>query len=92
MPGVAITQDRSNIEGAVRSALDLLDIEPLVRGKLVAVKPNDTWASAGDITGVTQADTLRAVLRYLKRSTRANSWPAAARGPLKPMKSSASAA
>jgi uncharacterized protein (DUF362 family) len=30
------------------------------------VKPNDTWASAEDRTGVTQPDTLRAVLRQLK--------------------------
>jgi uncharacterized protein (DUF362 family) len=37
-----------------------------VRGKRLAVKPNDTWASAEDTTGVTQPDTLRAVLRQLK--------------------------
>jgi uncharacterized protein (DUF362 family) len=67
MPRVAITQDRSNIEHAIRGALDLLELEALVRGKLVAVKPNDTWASAEDTSGVTQPDTLRAVLRYLKQ-------------------------
>jgi uncharacterized protein (DUF362 family) len=39
----------------------------LVRGKIVAVKPNETWASAEDTTGVTQPDTLRAVLRAMKR-------------------------
>jgi uncharacterized protein (DUF362 family) len=32
----------------------------------VAVKPNETWASPEDTTGVTQADTLRGVLRYIK--------------------------
>jgi uncharacterized protein (DUF362 family) len=44
-----------------------LQIESLLRGKRVAVKPNETLASASDTTGVTQPDTLRAVLRYLKR-------------------------
>lgn len=38
-----------------------------MRGRVVAVKPNETWASDDDISGVTQADTLRAVLRHLKR-------------------------
>jgi uncharacterized protein (DUF362 family) len=33
----------------------------------VAVKPNDTRASAEDTTAVTQLDTLRAVLRYVQR-------------------------
>src|SRR5207253_10780719 len=32
-----------------------------------AVKPNDTWASAEDKTGITQPDTLRAVLRNIVR-------------------------
>lgn len=66
MPAVVITQNPA-IETALVSALDQLPVEPLVRGKLVAVKPNDTWASFEDKTGVTQPDTLRAVLRYLKR-------------------------
>jgi uncharacterized protein (DUF362 family) len=39
----------------------------LIRGKLVAVHPNDTWASAEDTTAVTQPETLRAVLRHLKQ-------------------------
>jgi uncharacterized protein (DUF362 family) len=63
---VAITQDY-NIEEAITQALRHMPLEKLVRGKLVAVKPNDTWASAGDITAVTQPDTLRAVLRQLKQ-------------------------
>jgi hypothetical protein len=50
------------IEVAVAEALGHLDLKKLVRGKRVAVKPNDTWASAEDTTGVTQPDTLRAVL------------------------------
>ena len=63
---VAITQ-HPTIERTIPEALDHLPLETLIRGKLVAVKPNDTWASAEDITAVTQPDTLRAVRRYLKR-------------------------
>ena len=66
MATVAITQN-ADIEQAIHQALDPLEIEPIVRGKLVAVKPNDTWASKTDTTGVTQADTLRAVIQHLKR-------------------------
>src|SRR4051794_11805347 len=66
MVQVSITRNEQ-IEQAVTEALNHLEIEALVRGKLVAVKPNDTWATKDDITGVTQADTLRGVLRYLKQ-------------------------
>jgi len=66
MPIVAITQN-DKIEKAVADALDAVDVERLVRGKLVAIKPNDTWASDDDKTGVTQPDTLRAVLSYIKQ-------------------------
>lgn len=66
MPKVAITQSRV-IEQAVSDALNCFQLEDLLRGKLVAVKPNDTWASVSDTTGVTQPDTLRAVLRYVKQ-------------------------
>jgi uncharacterized protein (DUF362 family) len=70
MSKVVITQNDS-IEDAIREALRQLDIEPIVRGKLVAVKANETWASEEDKTGVTQPETLRAVLRHLKQfSTR----------------------
>src|SRR5205807_312809 len=55
------------IEQAIVEALGHLQLEPLVRDKVVAVKPNDTWASAEDTTAVTQPDTLRAVLRYVKQ-------------------------
>jgi hypothetical protein len=57
----------TEIELAIREALDHLTCESLIRGKLVAVKPNDTWASASDKTGVTQPDTLRAVLHFVQR-------------------------
>ena len=66
MPAVVITHNPDSIEAAIAEALGHIDLAPLVRGKLVAVKPNETTASAEDQTGVTQADTLRAVLRALK--------------------------
>jgi uncharacterized protein (DUF362 family) len=67
MVAVAITQNFA-IHQAMTEALDHLELEPLLRGKRVAVKPNDTWASAEDTTAVTQPDTLRAVLRYVQQS------------------------
>jgi uncharacterized protein (DUF362 family) len=66
MPKVAITQN-PRIEAAISEGLDHLAIEPSIRGKVVAVHPNDTWASAQDKTAVTQPDSLRGVIRYLKR-------------------------
>jgi hypothetical protein len=66
MVAVAITQNFA-IEQAISQALHYLELEALIRGQRVAVKPNDTWASAGDTTAVTQSDTLRAVLRYVQR-------------------------
>lgn len=66
MTTVAVTRD-DDIARAIEAALDELAVEPLVRGRIVAVKPNETWASTDDISGVTQADTLQATLRYLKR-------------------------
>jgi uncharacterized protein (DUF362 family) len=67
MTTVAITQDRDNIGRAIDEALTHLPLEKVVRGKLVALKPNETWATAEDTTAVTQADTLRAVLRAVNR-------------------------
>jgi len=66
MTSVAITQNE-NIEAAISEALDHLTLEPLLRGKIVAIHPNDTWADTKDRTAVTQPDSLRAVLRYVKR-------------------------
>ncbi len=65
MAAVVVTQHEL-VEHAVAEALGHLPLGPLVAGKRVAVKPNDTWASADDTTGVTQPDTLRAVLRQVK--------------------------
>jgi uncharacterized protein (DUF362 family) len=66
MSTVVITQNRG-IERAITEALSHIELEGLLRGCLVAIKPNDTWASPTDKTGVTQPDTLRAVLRYVKQ-------------------------
>jgi uncharacterized protein (DUF362 family) len=66
MSTVAITHDE-DIDAAIGSALEHLACEELVRGKVVAIHPNDTWASREDTTAVTQPDTLRSVLRYIKR-------------------------
>jgi uncharacterized protein (DUF362 family) len=66
MVAVAITQNFV-IEQAITEALQHLELDVLIRGKRVAVKPNETWASAEDTTAVTQPDTLRTVLRYVQR-------------------------
>jgi uncharacterized protein (DUF362 family) len=68
MSVVVITQNDS-IDQAIREALGHIPLANLVSRKLVAVKPNETWASARDTTGVTQPDTLRAVLQALKQHT-----------------------
>lgn len=66
MTRVAIAQN-DDIERAIEQALQYLDLRDLIAGKTVAVKPNETAIPEGDTTGVTQADTLRGVLRYLKQ-------------------------
>jgi uncharacterized protein (DUF362 family) len=66
MATVAITHHH-HIEHAIKEALGHLPVEALVRGKVVAVKPNDTFAKAGSTGGVTQPDTLKAVVQYLKQ-------------------------
>src|SRR5436305_14611621 len=66
MPAVVITRN-NEIDKAIVEALNQINLDSLIRGKLVAIKPNETWASKDDKTGVTQPDTLRAVIRYLKR-------------------------
>jgi uncharacterized protein (DUF362 family) len=66
MTRVAIAQN-DDIEQAIEQALRQLDLRDVVAGKSVAVKPNETAVPEGDLTGVTQADTLRGVLRHLKQ-------------------------
>ena len=65
MTEVVITRD-DRIETAIVEALERIPLASLVRGRLVAVKPNETWASKDDTTGITQPDTLRAVLRAVR--------------------------
>jgi len=66
MATVVITQN-DTIAKAIAEAMKHISLEPLVSGKLVAVKPNDTWASPEDTTGVTQPDTLLAVLNEVQK-------------------------
>jgi len=66
MAAVVVTQNKV-IEQAIEEALEHIQLDDLVRGKRVAVKPNETFASKKDTTGVTQPDTLRAVLRKLQQ-------------------------
>lgn len=65
MTKVAIVQN-FQIDPAIREALHHLDMPAIIRDKVVAIKPNETWASSKDLTAVTQADTLQAVIRCLK--------------------------
>jgi uncharacterized protein (DUF362 family) len=68
MAEVIITHNRDDIGAAIREALGRIDgVEEMVRGKVVAIKTNETKATAEDQSGVTQADTLRAALRYVKQ-------------------------
>jgi uncharacterized protein (DUF362 family) len=62
---VAITRN-PHIERAIDAALAHVDLRSLVSGKRVAIKPNETYADEKDRTGVTQPDTLRAVIRAMK--------------------------
>jgi hypothetical protein len=67
MAAAIAAEDRDDFGRAVAAALGHLLLEPLVCGKLMAVKPNETDAGASNTTGVTQPDAFRAVLRELKR-------------------------
>ncbi len=67
MNSVAAITQNDDISRAIQECLDLLPLEDLFNGKLVAIKPNDTYASKEDTTAVTQADSLRAVVQYVKR-------------------------
>src|ERR671919_1357563 len=66
MTDVVITHNE-RIEEAITAALQYVSLATLVKDRRVAVKPNETWASEDDTTGITQPDTLRAVLREVKR-------------------------
>jgi uncharacterized protein (DUF362 family) len=62
---VVITHNM-DIETAISDALAEIPFGARVRGKTVAVKTNETYADESDQSGVTRADTLRAVLKWVK--------------------------
>ncbi len=66
MTTISISQD-DDIKRAIAESLEPLNIEDIVKNKVVAIKPNDTWASKEDTTAVTQGDSLRAVIQYIKK-------------------------
>jgi uncharacterized protein (DUF362 family) len=62
---VAIADRPGHVGTAVEETLGKLALDDF-RGKLVAIKPNDTTATAQDKTACTQADTLQATIRFIK--------------------------
>jgi len=67
MSRVAIAHNKDFTKG-IPQALDLLgDLSKLFKGKHVAIKPNETWCSQKDKTAVTQADAVRATIKYVKK-------------------------
>ena len=56
------------IDEAISSSLRLVpDLKSLFKNRHVAIKPNETWASGKDLTPCTRADTVRAVIRFVKQ-------------------------
>lgn len=66
MTSVALTH-HTEIGPAMEEALNFLPADRLLRNKIVAIHPNDTTATEEDTSAVTQADTLEAAIRYVKR-------------------------
>jgi uncharacterized protein (DUF362 family) len=62
---VSIAHHPDDIEKAVERALNEVPLDDF-KDQVVAIKPNDTTATAKDKTACTQADTLRATIRFLK--------------------------
>jgi uncharacterized protein (DUF362 family) len=56
----------NDIRASIKDSLSRLDLINVFRGRQVAVKPNETWASDNDKTAVTQPEVLEAVLEFLK--------------------------
>lgn len=68
MPSSVAIAYHENTGRAIFDALHRLDnLSELFEDKYVAIKPNDTWASPRDLTPCTQADSVRAVIQYVKR-------------------------
>src|SRR4051794_16514606 len=62
---VSIANDPDDIGKAIVRALSEIPLEDF-KDRVVAIKPNDTTATAKDQTACTQADTLRATIRFIK--------------------------
>lgn len=64
---VSIAHDEDFSRG-IPAALDHLgELSDLFDGNHVAIKPNETWASRTDTTACTRADSVEAVIKYVKR-------------------------
>jgi uncharacterized protein (DUF362 family) len=62
---VSIANEPGDIEQAITHALGELALEDFT-DRIVAIKPNDTTAKPDDRTACTQADSLRATIRFIK--------------------------
>ena len=62
---VSIANQPGDIDKGIEKSLGHLSLEDF-RDKVVAIKPNDTTATPDDKTACTQADTLRATIRFVK--------------------------
>jgi uncharacterized protein (DUF362 family) len=62
---VAIADRPGNVATAIKETLGQLNLDDF-RDKIVAIKPNDTTATAKDRSACTQADTLQATIRFIK--------------------------
>jgi uncharacterized protein (DUF362 family) len=62
---VSIAHGPDNIEKAITEALSRVALDDF-RDRVVAIKPNDTTATDDDKTACTQADSLRATIRFIK--------------------------
>ena len=64
---VSIGYNNDNIAHSINDALKELDFKDIISHKVVAIKPNETYATRNNIDGVTHGDTLQAVIRYIKK-------------------------
>jgi uncharacterized protein (DUF362 family) len=62
---VSVAHEADDIEKAITQALSRIELDDF-RDRVVAIKPNDTTASDDDKTACTQADSLRATIRFIK--------------------------
>jgi len=60
--------DELDVTRAIPLALEgLAGLEELFKGKHVTIKPNETWASASDLTACTQANSVDSLITFVKR-------------------------